>query len=280
MRIFTSPFKDNISPFQNLSFGLATTWGDVTAKTVDSVNGSVTELTSGYKTQGQSTFFSYIDSKVLRTGPTSSNNSPGAEWLVHSNGTRLRISPQASYYYGPFGLITEYVRETQDIALGANNTNATKLHNDAWQIAASYLLTGEDASFKGVKPKRNFDLNNGGWGAWEITARYDQFDIDNNAFSYGAVPGATANNPHWLYADPRTSASKARTITAGINWYLNPEAKFSLNYAQTSFDGGGGDLKPFDGTIYSNEIQASSAAFPITDRKDEKVLLGRFQIAF
>lgn len=41
------------------------------------------------------------------------------------------------------------------------NTNKTLSH-DAWQIAASYLITGEDASFKGVKPKQHFDTDKGG----------------------------------------------------------------------------------------------------------------------
>lgn len=300
-RIFATPFKDNDSALAGLGFGFGATFGDVTGKTKDTVNGSVTELTTGYKTEGQQTFFRYNDGTVLRSGIgeptgalTTSNGGPGPSWLVHADGRRYRWSPQAHYYYGPFGLLAEYVRESQEISVGANNQRKTTLNNDAWEIAASYLLTGEDASFKGVKPKHNFDLDNGGWGAWELVARYSEQNLDDNAFTFGSLDGTNAhvtnpttgalaagstlaNTSHYLYADPKASAKSARTWTAGVNWYLNPEVKFSLNYAQTSFDGGGGDLT--SNTAYTfKDLLIRSAQ--IKDREDERVLLARFQIAF
>jgi len=44
------------------------------------------------------------------------------------------------------------------------------------------VLTGEEASYKGVKPKRPFDLKNGAWGAFELAARYSQLHVDGDAF--------------------------------------------------------------------------------------------------
>jgi phosphate-selective porin OprO/OprP len=153
------------------------------------------------------------------------------------------------------------------------------LHNDAWQVAGSWLLTGEDASFKGVKPKRNFDLNSGGWGAWEIVARYSELNIDDNAFTFGNLGGSggtliTTN--HYLYADPNASAKSAKTWTGGVNWYLNSQVKFALNYSQTSFNGGGGILVSGVATESANLTTLRTTK----DREDEKVLLARFQIAF
>lgn len=308
-RIFATPFKDSVNALAGLGFGIGATFGDVTGKTKDTINGSTTELTSGYKTEGQQTFFRYNDGSVLRSGigegVFATNGSsgvtvsagPGPSWLVHADGRRYRLAPQANYYYGPFGLLAEYVRESQEISIGARNLKKTTLNNDAWEVAASYLLTGEDASFKGVKPKRNFDLDNGGWGAWEIVGRYSELNLDNDAFVFGNLgtgAGVTANQTtgngaagslktlnHYLYADPKASAKSAKTWTAGINWYVNPEVKISLNYAQTSFDGGGGDLLSSTGatgakSTYYDLVHKGA----VRDREDERVLLARFQIAF
>jgi phosphate-selective porin OprO/OprP len=308
-RVFATPFKDGDSALAGLGFGLAGTYGNVNGSIKDTVNGSSTELTTGYKTEGQQTFFKYIDGSVLRSGIgegvfTTNGSSgvtitagPGPSWLVHADGRRYRIAPQANYYYGPFGLLAEYVRESQQVSIGQQNLKKTTLNNDAWEIAASYLLTGEDASFKGVKPKRNFDLDAGGWGAWEVVGRYSEQNIDDDTFTFGnlgttagvnataagsGAAGSLKTVNHYLYADPKASAKSAKTWTAGINWYVTPEVKVSLNYAQTSFDGGGGDLLSSTGatattksTYYDLVTQGK-----VRDRQDERVLLARFQIAF
>lgn len=308
-RIFATPFKDSDNALAGLGIGLAGTYGNVSGTTKDTVNGSTTELTSGYKTEGQQTFFRYVDGSVLRSGigegvfPTAGSSGvtvsagPGPSWLAHADGRRYRLAPQANYYYGPFGLLAEYVRESQEVSIGARNLKKTTLNNDAWEIAASYLLTGEDASFKGVKPKRNFDLDNGGWGAWEIVGRYNELNIDKDAFTFGnlgTTAGVTANQTtgsgaagtlqnlnHYLYADPKASAKSAKTWTAGINWYVNPEVKISLNYLQTSFDGGGGSLTSSTGATGSNSTYADLVKRGgVRDREDERALLARFQIAF
>jgi phosphate-selective porin OprO/OprP len=284
-RIFATPFKENDNALAGLGFGLGATYGNVDGKTRDTVNGSTTELTTGYKTEGQQNFFRYVDGTVLRSGigeNLTANAGPGASWLVHADGRRYRLSPQATYYYGPFGLLAEYVRESTEVSVGQANYRKTTLSNDAWQIAASWLLTGENASFKGVKPKRNFDLDNGGWGAWELVARYSELNIDNDAFTWGNLTGTDVNGAtlttrnHYLYADPKASAKSAHTWTAGINWYLNPEVKLSLNYAQTSFDGGGGALAGSPTNTFADLVTRSA----IRDREDERALLARFQIAF
>ena len=279
-RLFATPFRDADNALAGLSFGIASTYGNVTGTTKDTVNGSTTELTTGYKTEGQQTFFRYNDSTVLRSGVGEALPAgAGPTWLVHADGKRLRIAPQATYYNGPFGLLTEYVRESQDISVGAANLKKTTLHNDAWQVAGSWLLTGEDASFKGVKPKRNFDLNSGGWGAWEIVARYSELNIDDNAFTFGKLGdsgSALITTNHYLYSDPNVSAKSAKTWTGGVNWYLNSQVKFALNYSQTSFNGGGGDLVSGVATENANLTTLRTTK----DREDEKVLLARFQVAF
>jgi phosphate-selective porin OprO and OprP len=233
IRVFTTPFKDNDNALAGLGFGLAGTYGDF--------NGSSTSTgLPSYKTAGlQSTFFSYRN--------------------TFANGERQRLAPQAYYYYGPLGIIAEYAIVSQEVT---NGTTKDRLNNDAWQFAASYLLTGEDASFKGVKPKHTFDIDNNGWGAWELVARYQENNIDDKAFS---------TSTSTRYADPRTNAKSAKSWAIGTNWYLNQNVKFALDYEQTSFDGGG--------QVTASGI-ATGGYTNIQDRPDEKTLFGRLQLSY
>jgi len=274
-RVFTTPFIDSDSALAGLGFGIGGTytdfageqklnWTDTTA--ADSSRSGLPD----YVTEGQQTFFRY-----------------GANAIA--DGKRFRISPQANYYNGPFGLITEYARINQDVSLIGRNDGGTgntqlaylantgkKLNHDAWQIAASYLLTGEDASFKGVKPKNDFDIDKGGWGAWELVARYSQIDLDEDTFKnrsgqYAGENRSGASAADSAFADGTLSAQSAKTWTAGVNWYLNSNAKIALNYAQTSFDGG---------DIVKGQTAVDASGSRIRDREDEKALLARFQVAF
>lgn len=241
-RVFTTLFKDSDSVFAGLGFGLAGTHGNF--KGTPSATAGVNGLPS-YKTAGQqSSFFTYTAANVF------------------ANGARDRIAPQAYYYYGPLGVIAEYARVSQAVS---NGTTSEKLGNDAWQIAGSYFLSGEDASFKGVKPKQVFSTNGGGWGAWELVARYQQNNIDHAAFS------TAASGAGLRYADPRTNAKSAKSWAAGVNWYLNQNVKVVLNYEQTSFEGGG----------QVNTAGTASGGFTnVTDRPDEKTLFSRLQLAY
>lgn len=273
-RLFATPFKDQDSVLTGLGFGIGGTWTDFTGEqklnwtdttSADATRGGLPD----YVTEGQQTFFRY-----------------GANTIA--DGKRFRWSPQANYYNGPFGLIAEYARVDQEVSLigrndggVVNNPLATlagtnkKLNHDAWEIAASWLLTGEDASFKGVKPKRDFDLDAGGWGAWELVGRYSRIDLDEDTFKnrlgqYAGENRSGANAINSAYADGTLSAESAETWTLGVNWYLNPNAKIQLNYLHTTFEGGASN----DGAT------ANATGSNIKDRPDEEALFARFQVAF
>lgn len=275
-RLFATPFKDSVSSLQNLGFGLAGTYtrfqGEQNLNWTDTSTADATRNgLPSYLTEGQQTFFRY-GSNVI------------------ADGDRWRISPQAYYYNGPFGVIAEYAAVNQDVSKLAKVGNTTAndpkgivdgtnkgLRHKAIGIGLSYLLTGEDASFKGVKPKNDFDIDTGGWGAWELVARYSVLDIDNDTFknSSGVYAAENQDAGRGSYADPTKSARRAQTYTAGINWYLNSNTKFALNYLFTKFDGGAHALgNPDD----ANPFTYTRAQ--VKDRPDEKALFARFQIAF
>ena len=269
-RLFTTPFNDQVNALNGLGFGIAATYTDFEGERNQDFTGTTAADATrnglpSYLTNGQQTFFRYAGPAV-------------------ADGRRLRVAPQANYYYGPLGIIAEYAVVKQDVSLLTTNTALTtsviapnsknSLSHDAWQIAASYLLTGEDASFKGVKPKSDFDIDKGGWGAWELVARYSEINLDNDTFR-----NPTGTSFAGGYADLSQSAKSAKSWTAGLNWYWNQNVKLQLNYEHTSFDGGAviGASNNAAGTTVT---AANAAGTNIKDRPDEKAILARFQVAF
>jgi phosphate-selective porin OprO/OprP len=175
----------------------------------------------------------------------------------------LRWSPQAYYYNGPFGVLGEYVQVDQDVSRNVPGFNRSdKLSNDAWQIVGSWLITGEDEGYTRPTPKRAFDLDSHSWGAWELVARYSQLDVDDKAFApFGN--GTAAAQQGRSYADPTTAINKASAWAVGVNWFLNREVKVSLDYEQTSYDGGW-----------------TNAAGALLDRPTDRVLETQLQLSF
>ncbi len=202
-RLFATPFgKSDNEWLRGVGFGVAGTYGEQ--------EGALRSFAS----PGQQTFFAYTSGAGTVAAPN-----------VTADGTIWRVSPQAYYYVGPFGIFGEYVLSSQEArqVAGATTTRDT-LRNRAWQVAASWFLTGEDNSFKAVTPQQPFVLGGEGWGAFELTARYGELDVDNDTFP--------------IFASPATAATKARSWGAGLNWHLNRNVKLSLNYEQTDFAGG------------------------------------------
>jgi len=223
-RVFTIPFKNtDIGPLQNLGFGIAGTFGHQNGESMNTVQ---------YKTAGRSTYFSFnSDAKVV------------------DRGDHYRIDPQLYYYFGPFGLMGEYAISRQSVAGTVNG--ATNVDYDArgWYVQASYVLTGEDSTFRSVVPINNFDPWQGRWGAFEIAARVSNTHLDD-------APLHT-NSGKFVIAK---GTNEAMAYTAGLNWYLNKNVKLQFNYERTNF--------------------AGAPTFNGHSRSQEDVLLSRFQISF
>ena len=215
-RLFVEPFKDGAGFWSGLGFGIGGSAGDTV--------GTGNNILPRYRTPGQVQFFNYRSA-------------------VAADGRRTRWSPQGYFYRNGFGLLAEYIASKQELVVAGN---AAELENTAWQATASYVLTGEDASYRGVvKPSNPFSPGKGGWGAWELVGRYGELEIDEGAFP--------------LFADASVSARRAKAWTLGVNWYLTSNLKLVFNYLDTQFEGG-----------------AAAGA----DREDEKAVFSRLQVAF
>ena len=201
-RLFAHPFKNtSIEALQGFGVGLAGTFGNQAG------------APRSYVSPGQQNIFSYYSG----TGTNSNTVADGTVW---------RLSPQAYWYWRSFGILGEYAISSTEVARTGGGVGRTTedLQHTAWQIAASYFLTGEDNSFKAVTPLKPFTLGGDGWGAWEIAARVSQLKLDDDTFP--------------LFANEDTNAREALSYAVGLNWHLNRNFKVSLNYEHTDFDGG------------------------------------------
>lgn len=211
-RVFLEPFKGSDGAWAGLGIGLGASAGRK--------HGSGNNFLPRYRSPGQATFFNY-------RGP------------VLAAGDTLRWSPQGWFYRNGFGLQAEYIVSRQAVARDARRR---QLQHSAWQATASYVLTGEDAGYRGVTPSRPFGVN-GGLGAFELTARYGGLDVDAAAFPF--------------YADPDTSATRIRSWTVGANWYLTPNLKLATNYLQSRFGAFAGSTRLADEKAVFSRLQVS-----------------------
>ena len=192
-RLFAHPFSDSDNfALRGLGLGIAGTYTSQTGTTAQ-------PLLAVARTPSQSTFFRY------RTGATA----------TIADGERTRIAPQFYYYVGPFGLMGEYTKVTQDVS---RTTSAGRredtLDTTAWQAQASWFLTGEEESFKGFKPNNVFSLDDNTWGAFELVARYQEFDPDDDAFVGGAASFADPAGPRQRCGDAAARRCARGTGTA------------------------------------------------------------------
>ncbi len=262
-RLFALPFANSNNYYlRGLGVGLAATTGSKQGNADVSTRGTTfsgtTQVVSfvstnswlpSYRTATQQTVFSYrgdnADTLTLNEA-------------AYADGRHTRLAPQAYYYNGSLGLLAEYTESKQEVSrhTSTTTTRSDTLRNTAWQIAASYFLTGEDAAYNSTTPRNNFAIGqpgpNHGWGAWEIAARYQKLDIDDNAFAGG---GAS-------FANSATAVSGASGYGVVLNWYLNQNVRWTLEYDHTDFDGG------------------ASTAGTVTDRQDENAYVTRFALAF
>jgi phosphate-selective porin OprO and OprP len=238
-RVFFQPFKTtSLSALQGFGFGAGGSYETMQRTNTTGLPATTGGTLPGFVTDGQQQFFAY---------------NPAGGAVVVADGEHWRLSPQAYYYYGPFGFMGEYVISDQRVTrvLGATRTTS-RLENTAWQVTGSWILTGEDAAYKGgVVPRHPFNPLACGWGALQLVGRYEQLDIDNDAFP--------------LFSNPASSATFAAAWSVGLNWYLNRNFLIKASFSHTDFKGGGGP--------------GASAPAAVT-RNDENVFFTRMQLAF
>jgi phosphate-selective porin OprO/OprP len=129
---------------------------------------------------------------------------------------------EAAATYGPLFLQGEYYwfNVERDASTGLPPIGAASGKFQGGYAQASYVLTGEthaynpaQAAYSGIKPRDPFSLQGGGWGAFEIAGRISTIDLNDQL--------ATANG---------IAGGRQTVYTAGLNWYVNNNIRFMLNY--------------------------------------------------
>ncbi len=100
-----------------------------------------------------------------------------------------------------------------------------------WYLEGSWVLTGEPkaynasgtsndvANWGAPKVANPFSLEGDSWGAWELTARYSDTNLNWNKY-YGSSSAANLVG---------VNGGEERIIDLGINWYLNQCVKLQIN---------------------------------------------------
>jgi phosphate-selective porin OprO/OprP len=204
-RVFVRPFaRAGIPLLSNLGLGVAGSFGSTHG------DPKATDL-SGYKTDGQATFF---DFRRVSTGQTTANT-------TIASGRRTRVSAQGSWFAGPALLLAEYAVSQQRVLFDGQ---VARPKTTSWQATGAWTVTGETPSENGVVPKAPLDA--GGVGALQVKARVASLDVDDDLFP--------------IFAKPEEAASKATAFGAGLTWWATGAVRVELDYAQTSFEGGAG----------------------------------------
>jgi phosphate-selective porin OprO/OprP len=113
-----------------------------------------------------------------------------------------------------------------------------------YYLQGSWMLTGEarrynvaSGSFQNPRPKSPF-AHDGGWGAFELAARFSHTDLNFAEGDAGLAPVAGA-----------IRGGEQDVLTLGLNWYVNPNIKVLLNYLMIDVDrlnpAGPGNATPF-----------------------------------
>ena len=225
-RVMLTPFKKAMSTFlPGLSLGIAASVGENRGTATATGVGSI-------KSEGQATIFSYRAPSGTPTDTTT----------TIADGRHLRWSPQGMWYVDRFGAYGEYVESSQEIRL-----NRFRMDHEirAWQVTALVLMTADQASPRGVTPKRPFDPSKGQWGAVELDGRYEKLSVVTDAFP--------------VFADPNKSVHSGETWGIGTTWTLSRNVKLVVDYVETKYEGG-----------------AAAGG----DRETEKVIFARTQYSF
>jgi phosphate-selective porin OprO and OprP len=182
-----------VSPFKGLRFGISGSIGDVDAASTAATTGDPLDLTS-----------TELAIKFLDVG--------GAAVV---DGRRSRIGLEFTWLYEFLGLRAEWLRRTDTLLTGATTTN--RIPMTAYSVSVTALLTGENKTLEDrIVPLAPFDLE-GGWGAFELAARYAALRADDDVLALGA----SAASPN---------ANAVQVISAGVNWYLTRNVRITPDF--------------------------------------------------
>ncbi len=151
---------------------------------------------------------------------------------VTPRGRLTRVVPAAFYYWKSVGAFGEYIRATESIS---RRGVATDVASQAWQVAASVVLTGEAATEAGLRPLHRLNPRAGHWGAVQVALRYGRLTVGREAFASAAAAADASDG--------------AREFTAGVSWYPEAHLRYELAFERTTFGAGPSGTRPPENSL-------------------------------
>jgi phosphate-selective porin OprO/OprP len=126
--------------------------------------------------------------------------------------------------WGSLYAVGEYSQlegEVDPIFIGADPTY------NGWYAEAGWFITGEtrpydEGEWGRVKVKRPVYDGSGGYGAWQIAARYDVLDLSDKALT---IPNCEM-------------CGEQKTWLVALNWYPTDYTRVMFNYVNAEIEGG------------------------------------------
>lgn len=136
-----------------------------------------------------------------------------------------------------------------------------------WYVQAAYALTGEKRAwnatngvFAGLKTDAPLSLDSDGWGALELALRYSMADLN---YHEDLLPTAGG-----------IRGGEQKAWTAGLNWYVNNNIRFLLDYQWVNVD----RLSTGAANAYGSEVFVPPAGSQIG--QDLQIVSVRTQFTF
>ncbi|MGD9982465.1 MAG: OprO/OprP family phosphate-selective porin, partial [Hyphomonadaceae bacterium] len=153
----------------------------------------------------------------FRTRPL---NGRGTRWIDAGAGLAGELDTtlglEVAGQWDAFGFTAEYA------ALDGESVTAVDFDYDGYYVDLYWSLTGEPRAYRGnqgsfgpIVPER--PINQGGWGHWMLSARYDFIDLSDPA-------GAAATR------------GEQSAYAVGLDWIPVDHVRFKLNYAMSEAD--------------------------------------------
>jgi phosphate-selective porin OprO/OprP len=123
------------------------------------------------------------------------------------------------WYYKSFSASAEYLQFHGQYL--RNSTDNIDFTSNGYYLAGTFILTGEEKKRNQfVKPKKEFDPVNRTWGAFEVAARFEVVRLSSS----------------YVLANFSKGTDALKSISVGLNWYLNDDVKVILNYYHYMFN--------------------------------------------
>jgi phosphate-selective porin OprO and OprP len=171
---------------------------------------------------------------------------------------------------GPWKLQAEYsyvdLTATSKAGATANYTASASGNAKIYYVEVMYNLTGENWApayrsglVGAIRPTSNFDFSTmTGTGAWQMGLRYSAYDASSFGANTSTSGGSRTLTSGGNSMNEIEGSPGGNTITLGLNWLMNPNARIMFNLARTGYDY---SFTPVDIGTTGNSAQRGDASY-------------------